>query len=91
MNTLEDLKAISAMETRKLHIDRQIGVTMGDPVTLTQLQNCDGTPYWRATRPIGSLFGSPVEGECQGIGRTQEEAIARLEEDQKKLAESIWS
>lgn len=45
---------------------------------------------WLATAPIGSLFGSPVEGECRGVGRTREAAIEELQADQGKLYESLW-
>ena len=40
-------------------VDSEIGMTMGD-TTVKQLQ--DGT--WKATAPIGSIFGAEVEGEC---------------------------
>jgi len=51
-------------------------------------QQQDGT--WLATAPIGCLFGSPVEGECRGIGATEESAIAALQADQDRLYDSLW-
>lgn len=54
--------------------------------TVRQMPN--GT--WKATAPIGTIFGSPVEGECSGTGRTKEEALAALAADRHKLSESLW-
>lgn len=51
-------------------------------------QQPDGT--WLATCPIGSLFGASVEGECKGIGNTQDEALHALKDDQRRLHESLW-
>ena len=58
---------------------------MGD-ATLKQLP--DGT--WEATAPIGSIFGSEVQGECRGQGATQEDALAELARDRKNLNDSLW-
>ena len=64
----------------------EIGMTMGE----TKLeQRPDGT--WRASTPIGSLFGAKVEGECEGIGPTKESALAALAEDRRKLNDSLWA
>lgn len=59
---------------------------MGD-TTLKQLP--DGT--WKATSPIGTIFGGEVDGECNGIGATKEAALAALAEDRRKLSESLWA
>lgn len=63
----------------------EIGMTMGD-TTVKQL--ADGT--WKATCPIGTLFGAEVEGECKGTGATKEEALAALAKDRKNLSDSLW-
>lgn len=73
-----------------VHIDTQIGLVM-DGVTVVELPNALGGTYWKATAPIGSIFGSPVHGECKGIGATREQALQRLKEDQRQLAESLWA
>ncbi len=49
----------------------------------------DGT--WKATAPIGSIFGAEVDGECSGIGATQEEALAALKKDQDSVYEALWA
>lgn len=67
-------------------VDSEIGMTMGD-ITVKQLQ--DGT--WKATCPIGTLFGSEVEGECSGTGATKEDALAALAKDRKNLNDSLWA
>ena len=66
-------------------VDSEIGMTMGD-TTVKQLQ--DGT--WKATAPIGSIFGAEVEGECSGTGPTREAAIEALAKDRKNLNDSLW-
>ena len=67
-------------------VDSEIGMTMGD-TTVKQLQ--DGT--WKATCPIGTLFGSEVEGECSGTGATKEAALEALKQDRKNLNDSLWA
>ena len=67
------------------HIDRETGSTMGN-TTVKQL--ADGA--WEATSPIGSIFGSEVEGECRGVGPTKEIALENLSKDRAKLHESLW-
>ena len=59
---------------------------MGD-TTVIQLH--DGT--WKATCPIGTLFGSEVEGECKGLGTTKESALEALAKDRKNLNDSLWA
>ncbi len=76
---------------RQIHIDKNIGIAMGSDVQFEEKRNVDGAPYWNAIRQIGSLFGSPVDGQCEGIGRTKEEAVERLQKDEAKLAESLWA
>lgn len=63
----------------------EIGMTIGD-TTIRQLP--DGT--WKATAPIGSIFGSDVEGECSGTGATKEAALEALAKDRRDLNESLW-
>jgi hypothetical protein len=59
---------------------------MGD----TQLKNLpDGT--WKATCPIGTIFGSEVEGECIGTGATKEAALEALAKDRHNLSELLWA
>ena len=45
---------------------------------------------WRATRPIGTIFGAEVQGECRGVGDTREAALAALKKEQDHLYESLW-
>ena len=71
------------------HEDSEIGLTMGSPV-VKEVHNAHGQHYWIAVAQIGSIFGAEVEGELKGIGRTREDALARLAEERKKLAESLW-
>lgn len=58
--------------------------TVGD-TTVKQLP--DGT--WKATAPIGTIFGLEVEGECSGIGPTKEAAIEALAKDRRNLNDSL--
>lgn len=69
----------------QIHVDTEIGMTMGE-TTVEQL--ADGT--WKAICPIGTLFGSEVDGQCMGVGATREEALAALKVDRKNLSESMW-
>jgi hypothetical protein len=70
--------------------DSHVGVTY-EGVKFEQRTQPDGvTKYWRASQAIGSLFGSEVEGECEGFGPTKEKALERLAEDKEKLQESMW-
>lgn len=65
------------------------GMVNGD-ITVVEITNAHGQHYFKATQPIGSLFGQEVHGCCSGIGRTKEQALQRLAEDKKKLNESLW-
>lgn len=67
-------------------MDSEIGLTMGD-TKVEQLP--DG--MWRATAPIGNIFGSEVEGECSGEGPTKEAALDALAKDRKNLSDSLWA
>lgn len=67
-------------------VDSEIGLTMGDTI-VKQLP--DGT--WKAVCPIGTLFGSEVEGECSGTGATKEAALEALKQDRKNLNDSLWA
>lgn len=64
----------------------EIGMTLGD-TTVRQLP--DGT--WKATAPIGTIFGSEVEGECSGTGATKEAALEALAKDRRNLNDSLWA
>lgn len=59
-------------------------------IEIAELPNALGGTYWKATQPIGSLFGSPVHGDLEGIGSTKEQALERLKEDRDRLYEGIW-
>lgn len=73
-----------------VHCDCEPGLVPGD-VALEEKTNCDGqSKYWRASRPIGHIFGAPVEGEIEAFGPTREIALERLREEQRKLYESLW-
>lgn len=67
-------------------VDSEIGMTMGD-TTVKQLP--DGT--WKATCPIGTIFGAEVEGQCSGVGATKEAALEALKLDRKNLNDSLWA
>lgn len=73
-----------------IHEDSNIGLVMNG-AEVREVSNGLGGTCWVATAKIGSIFGAEVEGECRGIGRTREQAIERLKEDQRKLAESLWA
>jgi hypothetical protein len=61
-------------------------------VTFEERTQPDGvTKYWRASSPIGSIFGSEVEGECDGFGRTKEQALESLHKSIHNLSESLWA
>lgn len=74
----------------QMHYCESPGLTM-EGVVFKRKHNALGGHYIVATAQIGSIFGSEVEGECSGIGRTREEALKRLREDQAKLYESLWA
>ncbi len=76
-------------QSSKIHISKHPGLTMSG-ANLSEELNCDGSKYWKATAKIGSIFGSDVEGEIMGIGKTQELALEHLESERKKLYESLW-
>ena len=61
-----------------------------DGVTLTEVNTNNGQHYWKAVQPIGSIFGSEVEGEISAIGSTKEQCLKHLEEERIKLHESLW-
>lgn len=73
----------------QVHTDKSPGLTVEQPV-LTRCENCGGSLYWKAVAQIGSIFGHKVDGQITGIGKTREIALARLEEERKKLYESLW-
>lgn len=72
-----------------IHIDCSPGLTLAGAIC-EELPNALGGTYWKATAKIGSIFGSQVEGEICGIGKTREQAIKRLAEERKKLYDSLW-
>lgn len=72
------------------HFDCHPGLTM-EGVAFEERTQPDGTTkYWRASSPIGTIFGSEVEGECEGFGATKEQALERLNADIRKLHEILW-
>lgn len=73
-----------------VHEDKMVGLQMSGNVKFTSKTNCDGGLYWQATQPIGSLFGTSVEGECVGYGITPEIAFTNLEKDIVNLYEGLW-
>lgn len=73
-----------------IHEDCQPGLTM-EGVRVEEIRNAHGQHYWKAVAQIGSIFGSEVEGELTGIGRTRERALERLAQEQKRLYESLWA
>ena len=72
----------------QIHEDKHPGLVMGAAV-LTEVQTLD-QHYWKAVEPIGSLFGSEVQGEIEAYGRTREQALANLEVERNKLYELLW-
>lgn len=73
------------------HFDCHPGLTM-EGIRLEQRTQPDGvTKYWHAEQDIGSIFGSEVEGSCEGMGTTKEAAIEKLKEAVKRLHESLWA
>lgn len=70
----------------QIHVDKEIGLTMGQ-TRVWQLP--DGS--WKAACPIGTIFGSEVEGECSGTGATKEAALEALAKDRHNLSESLWA
>lgn len=77
-------------EPIQIHEDCHIGLTM-DGADVRQVSDGLGGTCWVATAKIGSIFGAEVHGELQGIGRTREQSLERLKEEQRKLAESLWA
>jgi hypothetical protein len=65
------------------------GMVNGD-ITIEELPNALGGTFFKATQPIGSLFGSPVHGDLEGIGATKEQALERLKEDRDRLYDGLW-
>lgn len=65
------------------------GLTM-EGATVVEIHNAHGQHYFKATAEIGTIFGSEVEGQCEGIGATREQALERLQQDIKNLHESLW-
>lgn len=78
-------RGLKEFDTIHVHEDTEIGMTMGDT---SAVQLPDGS--WKATCPIGTLFGTEVEGECSGTGPTKEAALEALKADREKLNESLW-
>jgi hypothetical protein len=66
------------------------GMVNGD-VSVEELPNALGGTYFKATQPIGYLFGSRVHGELEGIGATKEQALERLKLDRDNLYEGLWA
>lgn len=75
--------------TRHIHYDCTPGLTV-DGVVFVFCQN-HGRPCWKAVAQIGTIFGTEVEGELVGIGKTKKIALDRLAEEKRKLSESLWA
>lgn len=71
-------RGLKEFDAIHVHEDTEIGMTMGE-TNVEQLP--DGS--WKATCPIGTLFGTEVEGECSGTGPTKEAALESLKADRK--------
>lgn len=67
------------------------GLTMKGVIFEERTQPDGITKYWRASSPIGTIFGSEVEGECEAFGTTREQALERLHGEIHKLHESLWA
>ena len=74
----------------QIHEDINIGLTMDAP-DVREISDGLGGKCFVAVAQIGSIFGSEVDGELRGIGRTREIAIERLKQEQKNLADSLWA
>lgn len=59
-------------------------------ISIHEIHNAHGQHYFKATQPIGSLFGHEVHGELTGMGRTKEKALENLTKERKKLYDSLW-
>lgn len=74
----------------QIHEDSNIGLTMAN-TSVEEITNSHGQHYFKASAPIGTIFGAEVHGSLEGIGATREMALHRLEEEKRKLAESLWA
>lgn len=64
-------------------VDSEIGLTMRG-IVIEEIHNAHGQHYWKAASQIGSIFGSPVEGELIGIGATKEKALEKLAQETQR-------
>lgn len=65
------------------------GLTTGN-VKLEEVNNAHGQHYWKATEPIGTIFGEEVEGELSAMGSTKEIALANLAKEKQEMYDSLW-
>lgn len=65
------------------------GMVNGD-ITVVEITNAHGQHYFKATQPIGSLFGHEVHGELSGLGHTREQALENMAKDRQNLYNSLW-
>ena len=72
------------------HVCTEPGLVMND-VVVKKVTNMHGQTYWLAKATIHSIFGTPVQGGCQGIGNTKEIALERLKADRQRLHDSLWA
>lgn len=72
-----------------IHEDCTPGLIMGGVVF--ELCPNHGRPCWKAIAQIETIFGSEVEGELVGIGKTKQIALERLAEEKRKLHESLFA
>lgn len=68
-----------------------IGITMDGDIKIEEIRNEHGQHYFKASQEIGTIFGSEVDGAIEAIGASKQQALERLKEEQKKLADSLWA
>lgn len=91
---MSDIMRINGMDPSglpiQIHENINIGLTMDQP-DVREISDGLGGKCFVAVAQIGSIFGSEVNGELRGIGRTREIALDRLKQEQKNLADSLWA
>ena len=67
-------------------VDQEVGMTLGNAMI-------EVTPegLFKLTMKIETIFGSEVDGQISGVGRTMDEAKANLAEERRRLNESLWA
>jgi hypothetical protein len=73
-----------------IHIDRQVGFN-ADGIEIKEKTDLKGEKCFVASITPTHLFGMEVDAApIEGIGRTKEEAIERMNVEQKKFYEAMW-